>query len=496
MSYLRRPSVLALVFIIVLTFATQYYALRPETLDIDEATFMIVAQSALRGSLVYEHAFDNKPAGFFYLLAGVMGLFGQNSAVVRLFGDLSIALAAAAMLSLARRYVSLGIATGIVALFVVAQAGDLANSTKSEVVANAFVALSLVAYIRWPQSNWASFGAGLLIGCAVLVRTNLAYLALALALMHVIAAFRPDRFGLKRSSIFALAIGGLLLLGTLMIPYALQGQLQLLWVGLVEVPLSQAVGGRDLLGRIIMVPHLLVRLLPGFSATFVIVAAIGIFRLHRVLAVRPELRRDAMLGWVYAAAIAVSIAQSGAFEDHYILQLFPPMLLLAAIGFSETKWSARSWPLWIMRIGIVAGVAWFVPASMGLVWDQVRGSVDRHQLEAANAIRTELAPDDLIWAVGREHIALLYLNRDPVLPVVAFPGNIVNGPIVTPLIRAGLMPENAPHAIIQMRPRFIVASRPGAPSPLSGDDKAVFDQSYDLWHSGGGTYVYRLRDSQ
>ena len=60
----RLVPLVAIALLGILTLATRYYALGPETGDIDEATFTIVAQSVLRGALPYELALDNKPAGF------------------------------------------------------------------------------------------------------------------------------------------------------------------------------------------------------------------------------------------------------------------------------------------------------------------------------------------------------------------------------------------------------------------------------------------------
>jgi len=489
----RLTPATAILLLALLTLATRYYALGPETGDIDEATFMIVAQSVLRGALPYELALDNKPAGLFYVLAGVMGLFGQGSAVVRVFGGVLILATAVTLLGICRRYVSLGLATALAALFIAAQAGDIGNSTKSELIANLFVMLALLAILQWPNRNRASFGAGVLVSAAVLCRSNLAYLALALVLLHLAAVLWPARLGLRRSSILALAAGGLIPLALLVLPYALRGELYLLWVGAVQVPLSQAGGsGGGLIGRLIMLPHSFVRILPEVTGVLLVVAGIGIWQLRKVLQQRPELSRDAGLVAFFAVAIEFSILMSGTFYNHYMLQMLAPLLALAAIGLAGAEWDWRRWSARFIALGIAGAVLWFAPQGLYLAWQQVRGEVPRPIEAAAAAIRPELRPEDRVWATGSTHAILLYLNKNPILPVAAFPSNLTKDVIVRPLTMAGLMPEDGAHAAFALRPRFVITSREQPPGQLSEADQMEFGARYELWRSGDGVFVYRL----
>ncbi len=491
----RLVPIVAIALLAILTLVTRYYALGPETGDIDEATFTIVAQSVLRGALPYELALDNKPAGFFYILSGVMGLFGQSNTVVRVFGSAMIFAAAIALLDVCRRYVSLGLATTLAALFIVAQASDIGNSTKSETIANLFVMLSLLVLLRWPGSNRASFTAGVLVSAGVLCRSNLSYLALGLALLHLAGLFWPAKLRLRRTGVVALGLGGLLPLALLILPYALGDELHLLWVGAVEVAFSQAsASGGGFVGRMIMLPHSFVRILPGAAGALLVVAGIGIWQLRRTLLQRPELSRDAWLVGFYVVAIETSIIMSGTFYNHYMLQILGPLLVLAAIGLAGVDWSWRRWSVRFAMLGIVGSVLWFAPQGLFLAWQQVRGEVPRPIEAAAAVIRPELRPEDRIWATGWTHLILVYLDKDPILPVAAFPSNLTKAVIVAPLIRAGLMPEDGAHAAFSLLPRYITNDRAGAPRQLDDADAVEFDRRYRLIHSGEGVFVYRLLD--
>ena len=489
----RLTPALAVTLLALLTLATRYYALGPETGDIDEATFTIVAQSVLRGALPYELALDNKPAGFFYILSGVMGLFGQSTTVVRVFGGVVILATSVVLLGVCRRYVSLGLATGLAALFVVAQAGDIGNSTKSELIANLFVLLSLLVLLRWPGRNRASFAAGLLVSAAVLCRTNLAYLALGLALLHLAAVVWPEQLKLRRTSVLALGVGGLIPLALLMLPYALRGELHLLWIGAVETALSQSsANGGGFVGRLIMLPHSFVRILPAATGVLLVVAGIGIWHLRKTLRLCRELSRDAWLAAFYVAVIEFSILMSGTFYNHYMLQVLAPLLVLGAIGLAGEKWDWRRWATRLTALGIAGSVLWFAPQGVFLAWQQARGEVARPIGAAASVIRTDLRPSDKVWATGSTHLILVYLNLDPILPVAAFPSNLTKDVIVRPLVAAGLMPADGAHAALGLRPRYITTNDEGPPRQLDDSDKPVFGRLYQVVHAGHGIVVYRL----
>lgn len=490
---LRLTPALAFLLLALLTLATRFYALGPETGDIDEATFTVVAQSVLRGALPYEMALDNKPAGFFYILSGAMGLFGQSNTVVRVFGGVAILATAVVLLGVCRRYVSLGLATGLAALFVVAQAGDIGNSTKSELIANLFVLLSLLALVHWPGRNRASFAAGVPVSIAVLCRTNLAYLALGLALLHLAAVIWPVKLGLKRTSIVALGVGGLIPLALLMLPYALRGELHLLWIGAVETAFSQAsASGGGIVGRLVMLPHSFVRILPAATGVLLVVAGIGIWQLRKTLRLRPELSRDTGLAAFYVAVIEFSILMSGTFYNHYMLQVLAPLLVFGAIGLAGAEWDWRRWATRFTALGVSASVLWFSPQSVLLGWQQARGEVARPIAAAADFIRADLQPADKVWATGSTHLILVYLDRDPILPVAAFPSNLTKDVIVAPLVAAGLMPADGPHAALELRPRYVTTNDDAPPRQLGVADKLEFQRLYRLVHSGDGIFVYRL----
>src|SRR5215468_6742753 len=61
-----------------------------ETVDWDEATFMLMAHDVRLGHLPYVYLFDLKPPGLFVLMAGVFSLLGESLWIARLVGVLAV----------------------------------------------------------------------------------------------------------------------------------------------------------------------------------------------------------------------------------------------------------------------------------------------------------------------------------------------------------------------------------------------------------------------
>ena len=102
-----------LVFVLIVG-VTQIGSLEREVIDWDESVFILMAANILDGHLPYVEMFDNKPQLIFFMLAGVMAVFGESLLVVRLFGDVCILASCAAVFAIARRWtdpISAGLGT-------------------------------------------------------------------------------------------------------------------------------------------------------------------------------------------------------------------------------------------------------------------------------------------------------------------------------------------------------------------------------------------------
>ncbi|WP_417308879.1 ArnT family glycosyltransferase [Devosia sp.] len=477
--------------LILLAFATQHYALGSEQIDVDEATFMVVAQSVLRNGLPYIEALDNKPPLFFLILAGGMAAMGETVEAVRLFGDAAIAATAVILFVLCKRYVSQALAFALAAAFVVSHAGHLGESTNSEIIANLFVATSLLVLASLPNSNRASYAAGVMIGCAVLVRTNLVYLALGVTLLHLFAIYRPAAIGLRRWSVIALSFGGLTPLLAVVGLFALHGQLPLLWVAAVELPLEYARSRTGTVG-LVWIPLGFLRLVPGVSSVIVLLLILGLGSVMSLLRqdAPKTFLRDRVIFATFLVSICLSIAMTGSFYNHYMLQTFPPVLGLGAVSLALAGKKLTNWVLTGTTAIVALGTVWFGVQGALLVSRQIAGEVDHPIADAAAAIEAYSGSDDSVWALGNQLI-LFFLDRDPMLPIGAFPANLRREAMYAPLVRAGLMPADPMHAIFEQRPRYVVLSQFEPPSGLAAEDQTAFSEEYEQWWAQEGVVVAR-----
>ena len=430
-----------------------------EVFDHDEETFLVMAQSVLRGELPYAVAYDNKPPGLFYLLGATMAVFGQSLSVVRWFGITSIALTVAVVFSIAFRYLGVVTAVLISLLLVGAYASQTAMYTSAEIVAVLPVMIALAVLIHAPERYWSSLAAGSAIALAVLVRTNLGAVAVGLGLFHVAAIWAPRSVGLRRWSVFAYVGGGLAMTVPLVAIYAARGALPLLWFAGVEAPLAYAAGQPPLVGVkraffALLNLFQLSRISAGLPlAIFIVALSVrSITRLSMPDGVR--VGRDTWLAFIVVMTIFLSIALGGAFFPHYMLQLFAPLTALAAIALA----GQRPWLVWPVRTLAIVAVALTVGVQAPKVLDVLAHppQAEFTGVRVAAAIAADRVPSDRVLALSR-HIVLFYLNEPPLIPLVTHPSNLSKRRLIAPLIRAGLATSDEPRRLVEMLPRYIVA---------------------------------------
>lgn len=449
--------VLAMAGLAALVTWTQIGSLRYELIDHDEATFMVMAQSVLRGHLPYIEAFDNKPPGLFYALAATMWAFGQNVASTRLLGDVCILGSTLCLLAVGRKYLSLPVATALAAIFASAHLVKIAEYTSAAVVANLPMAAALLLLLRARRSYAAMFAAGMMLSVATLIRTNLGIVALAVALLLLVAAWRPGLVGVKRWAVVALGLGGLVPVGGLVATYAAEGQVAALWAAAVQVPLAYAGDGQGfgsvLLGFFGTIGALVVAS-PGSALLVLGTIGAGLVLAARWRRLETGGRQDLLVVLVMFGATLASMLAGGVFYPHYAIQLFPVATVLTGLGatVAEARWRTGG--------AVVAGV--FAVASLGLatpdnlaVLEQKAKGIPYGLEQLAGELAVELGPDDRVWTI--EHAMLLfYLDQPPVSPLATLPSMLFNRKVTQPLVDAGVVTDHEAERVMAMRPKFVV----------------------------------------
>ena len=225
-----------LVFVLIVG-VTQIGSLKHEMIDWDESVFILMAANVLDGHLPYVELFDNKPPMLFFMLAGVMAVFGESLLVVRLFGDVCILASCAAVFAISRRWTD-PISAGLGTLsFIAISSVNFGHHTSSELPATALLMAALWLLLARRDRLWAVACAGLLISLATLTRSNLGVAAVAFAVWLLVAHFRPS-FGAHRWAFAAFVGAGAIPPGLLVLLYWAADALFELRVSIIDVPLA------------------------------------------------------------------------------------------------------------------------------------------------------------------------------------------------------------------------------------------------------------------
>ena len=367
----------------------------------DQGFFASVGDIILRGGMPYRDGWEIKGPLTFYAFALAQWIFGRHMWSIRLF-DLPLLLAGmAALASLAGRFTSrlTGWWAAIVFALWVGSLTWFHAAQPDGWVANFILLAAALLIARKPSAARLAL-AGTLIGAAVLVKPlYIGFLAIPL----VQIAQEP---GLKKSARLALAasaLGGVLLLPVLAAAwFAYRGALR----DLVDVHLLynlRVYSGRTSSRAVAMVEGVLRYFLAGPITLALPVILVGAHKLWR------SSRHAALpvLTWLLVALACV--AAQGKFYKYHWLPLFPPLVLLGAVGchallqaISE-KTGGKSLQSLRLLAAISLGLTAFVvlqlalaPASSVVQWlELVTGRISSARYYTAHATGGFVAGDDM-----------------------------------------------------------------------------------------------------
>lgn len=495
-------AVVVVIGLAVVTCATRIGSSAIEVIDWDESTFMLVAQSLLRGHLPYDEVFDIKPPVLFFLLAAAMRVWGESLLVVRLVGDVCVFGVACATYLVARGLAGRGAALAAAALLVAAASTYFGRYTSTEWPAAFASQMALALMCRPRQGAWSAAGAGAALALAAGCRTNYAVVALGAGFAYAMPGLLGTEKHVRRLAVWWnragwFALGGVAALGLIVVPFAARGDSQLLVLGAVTAPLAYATSNPN---PVVTAAATLGNLLgsttwrPWAMGPLVMLAAIGLrWVITRSCADRP---RAASLTLVFGVATGVSIALNGHAFSHHLVMLLPAFGVLAAAGIESFES-----PIWRRRLvtAVMTVVALAVAVHAPSAWRvATRGPEHDHAVRRiADRLAADVRPGDRVWALSH-HILLFYLDIPPVSPLVAHPGNFSKPEIADVLSRAGRIPADERSRLIATPPRFVFTriERPFYMDPDTWKQlRLILDTSYEPVIRDGGFVVYRRRTS-
>ncbi|RYE11145.1 MAG: hypothetical protein EOP22_01300 [Hyphomicrobiales bacterium] len=482
-------DVAMLALIALLVVVTQLGSMPREIIDWDETTFMLMAQDMLRGHLPYTEAFDNKPPLTFVGAAVAMLLFGESLETMRWFGDLCIFASAACIYLATKQSAGIAVAGAAAAAFVAAHVSEFGMHTSSEVIANVGVAAALALLIT-RRNHWlTAWLVGVLISLAVLSRSNLAFVAVAIGIFYAtrLLSAQPRRY-----DVLKYVLGGLIIPILLFGVYAFHGSLNELLLATVRVPLSYAAEQGSVLTTLSTLGERGLRAgrFGGAEIWYIYLSGACLMLALVPFKGHGGLNRQLALPAAVLIAIAASIVLGGAFFQHYLIQFYVPLAMLTALSVGTVPWKGDAY-----RMGAVAVITLALAGSLPATIAYIRGETPALPVRAAaDLIAKDRLPGETIWG-PEAHLALFYLREPPLSRAGVHPSTLVKPAIMRPLEEAGYVVADELGRIMRSKPTYILTGRDGVVSFLWKDTAKQFADliaaDYERISPSGYPEVYR-----
>ncbi|MEM8999422.1 MAG: glycosyltransferase family 39 protein [Bacteroidota bacterium] len=288
-------------------------------IDRDESTFIIMGQAWVDGYLPYLELWDLKPPVTFLYFACIIYAFGKSFIAIRFFGTMLVVGTAFFTYRIGNRITSRKIAfwAGFSCVLLQSMFGSL-QGVMSEHICIFFFTMALYLFLSRDIWYWYLFS-GMLMGFSLMSKLNMAYPIFLLGIFTLYHSYRKERFlfGMKKMAIVGFGI--LVVIFATAVPYYIQGETGVWRESIFKAPLAYSSSkGNSVL-----------KVLPfALFIAFAIILMIW----KKLIALK---NKDMRLLLVLVAAIVLSFLQTGRVNGHYMIQLYPFLVIPLAIAISK-----------------------------------------------------------------------------------------------------------------------------------------------------------------
>ena len=289
-------------------------------IDRDESTFILMAQSWIDGFLPYTQLWDLKPPLVYMFFAAIIYIFGKSFIAIRLIGALAVAIIAFFTYKIGSEIKSkvVGYWAAISCVYLLSLFGSL-QGVMSEHLSMLFFMPALFILVKYSSKRWVLI-AGVLLGISLMMKLNLAYAVLGIAIFFIgqgIIKKQPLR---ALGSVTIMGFGMGLIIALTAIPYSLDGILQVWTDSVILAPLAYA---KTLQTSILKVLPLGILLLA---------AGVVSWKNKWLNFKDPSI----LLLVMVIAGVVFSFFKSGKINGHYLMQLYPMLLVLIGVVLTHT----------------------------------------------------------------------------------------------------------------------------------------------------------------
>jgi 4-amino-4-deoxy-L-arabinose transferase-like glycosyltransferase len=461
--------------------------LQVSVIDWDESIYALIGQQWVAGHVPHETVFDHKPIALYGIFASFFIAFGDTIQAIRLIPIVFVAATSLLLARLAQDRVTgdstlCWIAAALYGLLTLANGG---LATNTEILVNFFVVLSVYLIVTRDLDRRTSFPASLAAGASLGLAFQVNYLS-GILLVGVagfyltwLASYRPATGLLRRLSVNgAWILGGFLLVSVLVhVPVLVYGDLS----DYFELKLRYLTGYQGVEAPGVALRRVSEALGPYWPFyTLALLLAVPAFgrsgpsRWSWFTGESPLDRR--VTAWlILGAAALIAAFASRRFYQHFFLFSVPALVMLATaflrLGFPPGR-LRRFCAFWMVLMAGVALIAARDEFLRGLRAHArvLHGEPADNIAESAKYLARRLGPGETIYVHDGQPI-LYFMTRTVPLTRFAFPDTHLKEEVAG---RLGFRPVDAVSAILQRKPRFIIAG----PRP----DDAVAPRASILLH--------------
>lgn len=441
----------------------------PAVINWDESTFILVGQSIVDGHLLYTDLWDLKSPFTFIFFALCILLFGKSIVGVRIAGTVCVALVAYFTYLIGESIWSHRVGIISSTLFVVlASTYAYGGSTMSEHIALVPLIGALCILVTRKASPYIFFVAGLLMASAVMVRLNLAYVAVLIGIFTLFNQSK-SRYSIDPKSFCTYLLGLCLPIISTYIPYQLYGHQNAWLFSVILGPLKYSKSeGSSLdallqqIGNIFSIswanPLLCFTLVTGIVYVFRSVNFSDFFNAFlKSKESLQERQKSLSLIFVFFVGTLASILNGGASYSHYLIQIFPFIVLPTACFFGLRTYKNIYWKYIAIStffLAIFSSILSYSTLAFSIIDKKTMNYGSAYEI--ASYIRKNNPQDKPIYMMT-DHIVYWFLNQRPITYPVVHPSNIFSrGYLLGIIFSSDIDPAVEMQKILSKEPLYIV----------------------------------------
>ena len=404
---LKSRTIFLFLFLLAFIIRAPFYF--RDYIDRDESTFILMGQSWVEGHLPYTELWDLKPPITFLFFAGIIYAFGKSFIAIRIFGTVVVAITSFFTFKIGKEIggIKLGLWTSIACTVLQSLFGSL-QGVMSEHLSVAFLMPAIFIIIKYHRYYWYAL-AGVLLGLTVMTKLNLAYAVLVLGLFLLYRSIAEKQFKEGLLNLVFLGLGTVLVILLTILPYYQNGLSGLWWQSVILAPLEYAAANRSSLLDVI--PTCLI--------------IIGFFLWAWKKKYLDLKNQHIQVLFFTVLGVLFSFIRGGKINGHYLIQIYPAMLLLAGIVIGSIplinsfKWKPYYFIV-LLLVPMESYIEYYAivkhKVEKGTFFNgegiEVPQYIEDHQLDTSNILFLEY------------HIGYWLLDKKPLTKISTHPSNI------------------------------------------------------------------------